>query len=187
MKVILGLGNPGREYDSTRHNLGFLVLDRLAAQHSVEFFSKNKYSAQVAEFSNSDEKVLLVKPQTFYNEAGQAARAIVDFYKLQPSADFLVVHDELALPFGTIRVRADGSDAGNNGIKSLNAHLGPQYTRLRIGIYTPFRDQIDDADFVLGRFNGEEQKQLAEITAHAQNLAEEFINGTLTPSKHTIV
>lgn len=186
MKIIFGLGNPGTEYDSTRHNLGFLMLDRIAAQHSVAFLPKSKFSAHIAEFSINGEKVLLVKPQTFYNEVGQSARAIVDFYKL-PSTDLLVIHDELALPFGALRIRNDGSDAGNNGIKSLNAHMGQQYARLRIGIATPLRDQMNDADFVLGKFNAEEQSQLNVISEHAQALIDDFIDGTLTPSKHTVI
>jgi len=186
MKVIFGLGNPGREYDFTRHNLGFLVLDRLAASYSAEFLPKSKFFAHVAEFSASGEKILLVKPQTYYNEGGQAARAIIDFYKLQPT-NLLAVHDELALPFGTLRVRSDGSDAGNNGIKSLSTHLGPQYPRLRIGIATQLRNQMNDADFVLGRFNAEEQAGLTAITDHAQTIVKGFINGTLIPSNYTAI
>lgn len=186
MKVILGLGNPGKEYDFTRHNLGFLIVDQIAAHYSIEFSSKSKFSAHVAEFSVDNEKILLVKPQTYYNEAGQPARAIIDFYKLPPE-NLLVVHDELALPFGTLRIRNNGSDAGNNGIKSLNTHIGQQYTRLRIGIATPLRDQMNDADFVLGKFNAEEQSQLKIITDHAKTLAEGFIDGTLTPSNHSVI
>lgn len=186
MKVIFGLGNPGAEYNSTRHNLGFLMLDRIAAQHSAAFLPKSKFSAHIAEFSVNGEKILLVKPQTFYNEVGQAARAIMGFYKLS-STNLLVIHDELALPFGALRIRNDGSDAGNNGIKSLNTHIGQQYTRLRIGIATPLRDQMNDADFVLGKFNAEEQSQLKIITDHAKTLAEGFIDGTLTPSNHSVI
>lgn len=187
MKVIFGLGNPGHQYNSTRHNIGFSILDQLAQTYNGEFLSKPKFLSHIAEISVNGTKVLLVKPQTFYNETGRAARTIVDFYKLDPSSDLLAIHDELALPFGVVRVRNEGSDAGNNGVKSLNAHLGAQYGRLRIGIYTPFRDQIDDADFVLGKFSEREQHQLADIINHAQKLAEDFISGTLSPSKYTII
>src|SRR5438445_447838 len=135
MKLIFAQGNPGSQYATTRHNVGFLILDQLAAKAGKEFIKKPKFHADVAELTIAGEKVLLVKPTTFYNETGQSARSLVDFYKLDTMSDVLVVHDDLALPLGTIRTREKGSDAGNNGIKSLNAHLGHDYHRIRIGIY----------------------------------------------------
>src|SRR6266568_2679917 len=130
MKLILAQGNPGAEYAKTRHNVGFMALDVYAEKHDLEFQDKSKFHAQIAEMMPEDEKILFVKPTTFYNETGQAARALADFYKIAPT-DILVIHDDLALPFGTLRTREKGSDAGNNGIKSLNAHLGEKYTRIR--------------------------------------------------------
>ncbi|MEP6710637.1 MAG: aminoacyl-tRNA hydrolase, partial [Candidatus Saccharibacteria bacterium] len=134
MKLIFAQGNPGDQYNTTRHNVGFAILDALAKKFEASFTSKPKFFADIAELNIEGEKILLVKPATFYNETGKSARALVDFYKLAPATDVLVVHDDLALPFGTLRTREKGSDAGNNGIKSLNAHLGPDYARLRIGI-----------------------------------------------------
>ena len=164
MKLIFAQGNPGPQYARTRHNVGFLVLDQLADAHQATWKSESKFSADSTTITVGGEKVLLVKPLSFYNETGQVARAIVDFYKLTPAEDVLVIHDELALPFGTVRTRQKGSDAGNNGIKSLNAHLGDAYWRLRVGIYTERRDLMGDADFVLSALSDEERAHLRTIT-----------------------
>ena len=191
MKLLFAQGNPGRQYARTRHNTGFIALDALAeAQGGVsggQWRTQDKFRADIAEISVEGEKVLLVKPLSFYNETGQVARALVDFYKLNPAEDVLVIHDELALPFGTIRVRQKGSDAGNNGIKSLNAHLGQDYARIRIGIWNDRRDLMDDADFVLSAFSAEEAKQLNElVTAKITPLINDFVKGTLEPSSQKL-
>lgn len=177
MKLIFAQGNPGTDYARTRHNVGFVVLDHFASSHSASFQPKDKFKAHIAEISVAGEKVLLAKPQTYYNETGLSARAIVDFYKLDPANDVLVVHDDLAIPFGTLRTRGQGSDAGNNGIKSLNSHLGPDYHRLRIGIWSDLRDKMPDADFVLGRFSSEETEKIPEIIAKSMQLIGQFISG----------
>jgi len=157
MKIVFGLGNPGEKYAKTRHNTGFLTLDAFAEGQGVQFKDAPKFYAQVAETNIDDEKVLLVKPQTFYNDTGRCYRAIVDFYKVDPH-DTLVIHDELALAFGTIRSRLGGSDAGNNGVKSVNQHGGEASARLRVGVANEQRSVIGDVDFVLGRFSTAEQK-----------------------------
>ena len=114
MKVILALGNPGEKYAYTRHNAGFLIIDQLAAGQSAQFSNKPKFSADIAELNISGEKILLVKPTTYYNEVGIAARALMDFYKLTLD-DVLIIHDDTDLDFGKIRVRKGGRDAGSNG------------------------------------------------------------------------
>ena len=121
MKVILALGNPGEKYTYTRHNAGFLIIDQLAAGQSAQFSNKPKFFSDIAELNVSGEKILLVKPNTYYNEVGIAARALMDFYKLTLD-DVLIIHDDTALDFGKIRVRKGGRDAGSNGLKSLHAH-----------------------------------------------------------------
>lgn len=187
MKMIFAQGNPGTQYRHTRHNVGFYLLDEFASQHSAEFTTKSKFHADIAELIIGGEKTLLVKPGTFYNETGQAARAIVDFYKITPADDLLVIHDELALPFGTVRIRQKGSDGGNNGIKSLNAHLGPDFTRLRIGIYNELRDRMPDADFVLGNFSQHETATLQSTIAPKINeLIGAFCANTLEVTSHTL-
>lgn len=186
MKVIFAQGNPGSQYTTTRHNVGFQVLDTLAAKHGSAFTPKPKFFADIAELSVAGEKVLLVKPTTFYNETGRAARALLDFYKLNP-ADLLAIHDDLALPLGTLRIREKGSDAGNNGIKSLNAHLGPDYMRLRIGIYSDLRDRVHDADFVLANFSKAEADQLArDIIPKCLEIIDDFCRDQLKAASHTL-
>lgn len=186
MKIIFAQGNPGSEYKNSRHNVGFLVLDQLAEHHKKEFTKKPKFHADIAEFSEAGEKVLLVKPTTFYNETGQSARLLMDFYKLA-STDILVIHDDLALPFGTIRTRHKGSDAGNNGIKSLNAHLGQDYTRIRVGIWNELRDRKPDVDFVLGNFSRLEAEALqATIIPKIVEIVAEFCSGTHSITSHRL-
>ena len=184
MKLIFAQGNPGTDYTQTRHNVGFSVLDDFAASRAASFQPKDKFKALVAELQINDEKVLLAKPQTFYNETGQSARAIIDFYKLDPAQDVLVIHDELALPFGTIRTRGQGSDAGNNGIKSLNSHIGSQYNRLRIGIANDDLAERDAAEFVLSRFTPTETEQLPDIITKSLRTINDFLSGNLA---HTTI
>ncbi len=188
MNIIFAQGNPSKDYDGTRHNVGFIVLDKLAMTHRADFASKSKFKSDIAEINSTEGKTLLVKPTTFYNESGVCAHSLVDFYKLDPKVNLLVIHDDLALPFGTIRIRRKGSDAGNNGIKSLNAHIGPDYIRIRIGIYNELRDRQDDADFVLSRFSADEQATLqGTIIPKVIELTNEFLAGTLEDTSHALL
>lgn len=176
MKLIFALGNPGPEYAAARHNIGWQVIDAFAAQHDVNFREQSKFKAMTAELQIDGEKVILAKPTTFYNLAGEAAQAIASFYKLDAS-EILIIHDELALDFGTIRTRRGGSDAGNNGVKSLNAHIGDGTFRLRIGVWNELVGRIDNADFVLGRFDQAEAEALPNIVSHAVATVDRFIAG----------
>lgn len=187
MKIIFAQGNPGNQFATTRHNIGFIFADMLAKKYEIEFVKKPKFHADIAETSLKGEKVLIVKPTTFYNETGVSARSLIDFYKLDPSIDFLVMHDDLALPFGTIRTREKGSDAGNNGVKSLNAHLGLNYKRIRIGAYQELRDRINDVDFVLGSFSKDEQKVLPKIFAALEHFIDNFIIENFILTKVTVI
>jgi PTH1 family peptidyl-tRNA hydrolase len=186
MKLIFAQGNPGRDYEKTRHNVGFLALDFYADKKSVQFQPKAKFHADVAELTVGDEKVLLVKPRTFYNETGKSARALADFYKLELT-DILVVHDELSLPFGTLRTREKGSDGGNNGIKSLNAHLGENYARLRVGTWNEIADKQGATDFVLSKFNSDETEKLQkDVLPKVAELIDDFIAGSHASTSHKI-
>lgn len=188
MKIIFAQGNPEPDYMNTRHNIGFNVLNAIAERLNAKWTPQSKFSALIAEVSIAGEKVLLVKPTTFYNETGLSARKIIDFYKLDQTNDFIVVHDDLSLPFGTIRVRDQGSDAGNNGIKSLNSHLGQNYKRIRVGIYHDARELMNDADYVLSKISAEELKQLSEkIIPQTVELIYDFINSTLAPTSQTTI
>jgi len=185
MKLIFALGNPGKEYEQTRHNVGFAAIDNLAHDYSASWQEKSKFKALIAEVSIAGEKIILAKPTTFYNQVGESYRALIDFYKLE-SEDILIVHDELALPIGTVRLREGGSDAGNNGIKSILQHGGGHETRARIGISNEQRKVIDDANFVLGRFTKEESEKLADILQTVRTTCEQFARGEfeLTSIKH---
>ena len=186
MKVIFGLGNPGGDYNATRHNVGYMAVNAVAKDHDSTFSEKTKFRAYVTEVTIESEKVLLVKPMTFYNNVGESARALIDFYKLNPSEDLLVIHDDLALPFGTIRVRRKGSDAGNNGVKSLNAHIGTEYPRIRVGIARDGRTS-DDASFVLSRFNSDELGALKDtLLPKTSEIITDFLAGDLQDTSHTL-
>lgn len=183
MKVVIGLGNPEDKYTGTRHNVGFFVLDHFAKVHEVSFQQKAKFKALVAEFQLSDEKVLLVKPTTFYNNVGESYRAVIDFYNVAPE-DVLVVADDLALPFGTLRTRGGGSDAGNNGIKSINAHGGEDTNRLRIGVSNELRAHIGDVDFVLSKFSKAETETLLEMIPRIDAVIGNFLDGAFETTTH---
>ena len=170
MKVILALGNPSEKYVHTRHNAGFLVIDHLAAGQGAHFSNKPKFFADIAELNSFTvdsaastklpiaiprEKVLLVKPTTYYNEVGIAARALLDFYKLTLD-DLLIIHDDTDLDFGKIRVRKGGRDAGSNGLKSLHAHIGSDFWHIRIGTDNLLRRQVSTDRFVMMNFNSDE-------------------------------
>ena len=186
MKLILGQGNPGPDYAKTRHNVGFLALDFYADANHLKFQPKTKFHADIAEMTLDGNKVLFAKPTTFYNETGQSARATADFYKIAPE-DILVIHDELALPFGTLRTREKGSDAGNNGIKSLNAHLGETYARIRVGTWNEIADRAGSFDFVLSKFNEDEMVKLQkDIFPKIADLIDDFISGQHISTSHKL-
>jgi PTH1 family peptidyl-tRNA hydrolase len=186
MKLILAQGNPGEQYAKTRHNVGFIALDSYASKQGLEFQNKSKFHADIAELTVGDEKIIFAKPTTFYNETGQSARKLSDFYKITPE-NILVIHDDLALPFGTLRTREKGSDAGNNGIKSLNAHLGESYARIRVGISNELAEKIDAADFVLSKFTGEEATKLEkDILPKTTELIDDFIAEQHSSTSHKL-
>ncbi|MFA6533743.1 MAG: aminoacyl-tRNA hydrolase [Patescibacteria group bacterium] len=161
MKIIVGLGNPGKEYAKTRHNLGWLVLDKLAGKNKWQENKKAKALFLAAEIDGQE--ALLVKPTTFMNNSGLAVRAMIKKYNLKPS-DLIVVHDDKDLDFGRIKVTGDSGSAGHNGVKSLIDVLGTQkFIRVRVGVKNELLEKMPTDKFVLGRFNKEEIKQLDNI------------------------
>lgn len=187
MKLIFAQGNPGLRYARTRHNTGIAIVEAFAAAHDAQWRTVDKFKAKIAEVIVDGTKAILVQPLSFYNETGLSARLLSDYYKLDPASDILVIHDDLALPFGTLRIRDKGSDAGNNGIKSLNAHIGEHYQRLRVGIWNEQRDLMDDADFVLGVFSKDEyDKLINDIIPKALQLIEAFANSAIEPTSHSL-
>jgi len=156
MKLVIGLGNPGAEYERTRHNVGFRVVDKLAAKHGWKW-NERRSRAVLASGTIGSEKVVLVKPLTFMNLSGQTVGELVRWYKVSPE-DVLVVYDELDLPVGKIRLRAEGSAAGHNGLRDIIAHLHTnQFPRLRVGIGHPRSSRIRGRDHVLSAPSGDER------------------------------
>ncbi len=176
MKLIVGLGNPGTEHSRNRHNAGWLALDHFATQKSLAFSQDKRSGSLITELltPDSDVHALLVKPQGFMNNSGQAVASLVNFYKLTP-VDLAVIYDELALPFGTMRIREGGSSAGHNGVESIIKAVGDGFTRIRIGIANESADRVDDTNFVLANFNPDERKRLPVILSYAVEAIDRFI------------
>lgn len=173
--MLVGLGNPGARYETTRHNVGWMALDRLAATESLLFRPDRRFRAETAEWTpaGGTERVVVVKPLTFMNDSGAAARAVAQFYRVAPE-DMVVVYDEMALPLGAIRVRGRGSSAGHNGIKSLIAHMGTDaFPRVRIGVGGPAGDSVAH---VLGTFRREEWPAVHEAVALALEAVRAILN-----------
>lgn len=177
MKIIVGLGNPGREYSATRHNAGFLVVDELARRWNCQSW-KNKSNAQVAEFRGT-EQVLLVKPQTYMNLSGTSVGELARWYKVD-SEDIVVVFDDLDLPVGRLRLRMKGGSGGHRGIESLLTHLSKDtFARVRLGIGRP-PEGWEVADYVLSRFTAEEEPLVEQAIAKAADAVESIIKVGLT-------
>jgi PTH1 family peptidyl-tRNA hydrolase len=164
VKVVVGLGNPGVKYQGTRHNVGFDVVDVLAASPRAGRFL-SRFQAQIAELMEEPEKLLLVKPETFMNLSGRSVRQVLDFYQLPPQA-LLVVCDDINLPLGRLRVKAKGTHGGHNGLRDIQNHLGgTEYSRLRIGVDAPRDD--DAVEHVLGRFRPSERPVVDDAVQRA--------------------
>jgi len=173
--LIIGLGNPGREYEMTRHNIGFLAIDRLAERWDVKV-NKYKYKALLGEFRKPHEKVVLVKPQTFMNLSGNAVSSFIHFYK-PPIEQVLVIFDDLDLPFGSIRIRKSGGSSGQKGMKSIIERLGTEeFPRIRVGIGRP-PGKMNSVDFILNKFRNSENTDLEIILDKCADAVECFIEG----------
>lgn len=173
MKLVVGLGNPGSKYRGTRHNVGFAVLDELARRSGVEFESAPA-DALIAKIRGSD-PVLLAKPLTFMNLSGGAVGGLLRYFKVEP-ADLLVVVDEAQLPLGKLRARARGSAGGHNGLKSVIAHIGEEFSRLRLGVGRGDARR-DLADHVLSKFDPDEMPEVERMTTRAADASELFVTG----------
>jgi PTH1 family peptidyl-tRNA hydrolase len=175
MKLIVGLGNPGSAHAMTRHNAGFMVVDRLAARHAPASTPRARFNGSTLEAEIGGEKCLLLKPLTYMNRSGGSVAEAVRFYKLSPATDLLVISDDVALPPGTMRLRPGGGAGGHNGLADIERALGvDQYPRLRVGIGAspPFMDQ---ADYVLARVPESEMALFEAALEQAADAAEEFV------------
>jgi PTH1 family peptidyl-tRNA hydrolase len=173
MFLVAGLGNPGEEYAATPHNLGFLVADRLAARHSIRV-TRHECQALVGQGNISGKPVLLAKPQTFMNLSGLAVKPLVEKYEV-PLSDLIVVYDELDLPWGSLRIRPNGSAAGHNGMKDIIAKLGSQgFPRIRLGVH-PGHPLASGAGYLLSRMPRQRTETLDAFIDHAADAAESII------------
>ncbi len=172
MRLLVGIGNPGPSYLLTRHNAGFMVCDLLAQRHGLAWERQKRWKALIAPWREAPGgPALLIKPQTFVNLSGACVQGALAFHKLEPSA-LLVLVDDLHLTLGHLRLRAEGSAGGHNGLRDIEARLGQAYARLRLGIGAPGPDQIDH---VLGRFSDEEQQILPRFLARAADCATSWL------------
>jgi PTH1 family peptidyl-tRNA hydrolase len=173
LQLLVGLGNPGPKYADTRHNVGFMVLERLAGRAAVSFRSQPRLHALLAEVGTGERRMRMLMPQTFMNDSGRAIRAALDWYRLVPS-QLLVIVDDMDLPLGRLRLRATGSAGGHNGLRSTIQHLGSQdFARLRIGIGAPSDQPAErrarTVSHVLGRFSAEERPLLEAVLAEVES------------------
>ncbi len=175
--LIVGLGNVGKEYENTRHNIGFECLDTFAKSQGFDkWINKKDLRCELVKQTIGESRVFLAKPTTMMNLSDKAVQALISFYKI-PSDKVLVMHDELDIDFGQIRTRLGGSDAGHNGVKSIIASIGENFARVRIGIGPKKPNKIDSANFVLQKFSKEEQKHLPELEREASAILSEYVFG----------
>ena len=178
IKLVVGLGNPGQQYEKTRHNAGFLFLDSLAAERSCAWSNKSEFQGLVAECAIAREKVLLLKPQTFMNRSGQSVGKIARYYKLAPE-EILVVHDELDFELGVVKLKKDGGHAGHNGLRDIIAHLGAKdFYRLRIGIGRPPGCMVV-ADYVLSAPSKTDGQLMLSAIDHGKSFIDQIIAGDI--------
>lgn len=168
MKLFVGLGNPGSQYEKTRHNIGFRVIDRLVDDLGARNISKSSFQGELYRVGN----LLFLKPATYMNLSGKSVQAVKQFFKVE-TEDIVVVHDDIDLPFGALRFKQGGGHGGHNGLKSLDAMIGKTYIRVRIGVGKPeHKSQV--ADYVLHDFNEEEERFLDRLVAHSAEACKEL-------------
>ncbi|MFR2768208.1 MAG: aminoacyl-tRNA hydrolase [Thomasclavelia sp.] len=173
MKLIVGLGNPGKEYAGTRHNCGFMVIDRLASKLNVDV-DQNKFKGLYAKVKYHGEDIILLKPQTYMNLSGESVNAVMNFFKLDKD-DLLVIYDDLDMPVGKLRLRKTGSAGGHNGIKNIIAHLNSQdFKRIRVGIDR--HKYMNVADYVLSRFSKVESEAIEQGIENAANAVLDYLD-----------
>ena len=187
--IIFGLGNPGREYERTRHNIGFIAIDKLSIAWKIDL-SRVRYKSINGEGRFNQTKVILVKPLTFMNRSGNAVQSFINFYKITPDR-VLVIHDDLDLPFGSLLIRSSGASAGQRGMQSIIARIGTnEFARLRVGIGRP-PGRMDAADYVLQKFSEKDQKDLdfvlEAIVSAVETLIQDGVEKAMTLYNHSVL
>ena len=172
MKLIVGLGNPGKNYENTRHNMGFRTIDKYALKNNVKI-DKNKFGGLYTEFNRNSEKILLLKPQKYINLSGEVLKKYVDFYKIDVN-DILIICDDLDLEIGKYKLKYKGSSGGHNGLKNIEQHLNTnEYKRIKIGISN--NKDIDTKDYVLGKINKETEDIIGPIIDKIQLILDDYL------------
>jgi PTH1 family peptidyl-tRNA hydrolase len=184
MRLVVGLGNPGREYEATRHNAGFWWVENLAQAERVSLRPESKYHGRVGKLPAAGHDCFLLLPQTYMNESGRAVAALAGFYKIA-TADILVVHDELDLPPGVARLKKGGGVAGHNGLKDISRHLGPDFWRLRLGIGHP-GDRAQVVNYVLHPPREEETKLISDAVERSLELWPLIAAGQMEKAMHRL-
>ena len=170
MWLIAGLGNPGQQYATTRHNVGFVALDRLQHCFNFSWTKSAKFNAEIASGTFNSHKILLAKPLTYMNLSGNALQSICSYYKI-PVDNLIVIHDDIDLPVGAVKFKLAGGNGGHNGLKSIDSNLGNNYHRIRVGVGRPANPNMEVADYVLGSFlKPEEEKIYSVIESVASNI-----------------
>ena len=178
MYIIVGLGNPGKEYENTRHNAGFNSIDVLADKYNINI-REAEHKALVGKGYIEGQKVILVKPQTYMNNSGEAVREITDYYKVDPESELIVLYDDISLPVGALRIRDKGSAGGHNGIKSIIQHLGTQvFLRIKVGVGDK-NPNMDLVNHVLGHFDKDDSAVMKESFAKAAEAAVMMLGGDI--------
>lgn len=176
MFIIVGLGNPTAQYEGTRHNVGFDVIDRIADEYNISVDSR-KSRAYVGKGMIDGQKVLLVKPQTYMNLSGESIRGLTDYYKIDPESELLVIYDDVSLDVGQLRIRKKGSAGGHNGIKNIISHLGSNvFLRIKVGVGEK-PPKYDLADYVLGHFSKEDKEKMEEGYKRAADAVRMLVAG----------
>ena len=176
MYIIVGLGNPGKEYTNTRHNIGFDSIDKLAEAEGISVLEK-KHKAIIGKGYVAGQKAILAKPQTYMNLSGESVRELIDYYKVDETSELIVISDDISLDVGQVRIRKKGSAGGHNGLKSIIAHLGhDNFMRIKMGVGEKPKG-YDLADYVLGHFTQDERKQMDEAAGRAVEAIRMMVTG----------
>ncbi len=178
MHLLVGLGNIGREYELTRHNFGFLLLNQILDDYSFIMQSK-KFKSEVFSGEINGKKIIALKPQTFMNRSGLAVAEAASFFKIE-AQNILVLHDDLDLALGKIKVKVGGGNAGHNGLKSLDEMIGKHYMRLRLGIGRPENEKFETSDYVLGKFGTQEMSVVKDMNEKISDLIEILLEGNVS-------
>lgn len=180
--LLVGLGNPGKEYDQTRHNIGFVCIDEFVSKtdEMEDWITKKDLKCEMSTGRIGDTRVIAIKPTTFMNLSGESVQAVLNFFKITPDK-ITVIHDDVDVDFGQIRLRVGGSSAGHNGIKSITQHIGETFGRIRVGIGPKKPSKIKSEDFVLQKFNADEQAQMSNLTREVLAILSEYLYGAELP------